>query len=214
MAYSFDQVFAADPANPSNIAQNASILIYQPGDATKTPLVITDPSGGALTNPVTVNANGFGPAFAHATLERVAWDGGGFTGFFTSYEGMKNEAVAARDAAQEAATTAGTEAAAVATAAIGDATAEAEAAATSAATAASNAAASATAAANSAALVGAPADAAIAAAVNNSASATKAALNATYARFVDENGNPLASRHVVIKVDSTSGEILDIVSEV
>lgn len=40
-----------------------------------------------------------------------------------------------------------------------------------------------------------------------------AALNATYVRFEDENGNPLPTRNVVIKVDSTSGEILDIVSE-
>jgi len=72
MAFSFDQVFAADPANPSNVAQNASILIYAPGDATKTPLTITDPSGAPLANPVTVNANGFASAFAHATLDRVA----------------------------------------------------------------------------------------------------------------------------------------------
>ncbi|WAJ32000.1 hypothetical protein OUO20_12445 [Arthrobacter sp. FX8] len=38
-------------------------------------------------------------------------------------------------------------------------------------------------------------------------------LSATYVRFVDQNGNPIASRQVVIKVDSTTGEILDIVSE-
>jgi uncharacterized membrane protein YkoI len=31
--------------------------------------------------------------------------------------------------------------------------------------------------------------------------------------FEDENGNPLPNRDVVIKVDSTSGEILDIVSK-
>jgi hypothetical protein len=213
MAMSFDQIFAADPANPANIASNAAVLIYQPGDPTKTPLVITDPSGGALSNPVIVNANGFGSAFMHATLDRVAWDGGGFSAFFTSYEGMKNEAVDARTAAQEAAATAGAEAAVVATAAIGDATADAEAAATSAASASTAAAASATAAANSAALVGAPADSAIAAAVNNGASATKAALNATFVRFEDEAGNPLPSRNVVIKVDSVTGDILDIVSE-
>lgn len=42
---------------------------------------------------------------------------------------------------------------------------------------------------------------------------TRAELNATYARFVDQNGNPLTSRHVVIKVDSTTGDILDIVAE-
>jgi hypothetical protein len=39
------------------------------------------------------------------------------------------------------------------------------------------------------------------------------AQNATYVRFEDEAGNPLPTRNVVIKVDSTSGEILDIVSE-
>ena len=37
---------------------------------------------------------------------------------------------------------------------------------------------------------------------------------ATYVRFVDELGNPLAGRHVVVKVSATTGEIIDIVSEV
>jgi peptidoglycan/xylan/chitin deacetylase (PgdA/CDA1 family) len=189
VAYSFDQVFAADPANPSNIAQNASILIYQPGDATKTPLVITDPSGGALSNPVTVNANGFGPAFAHATLDRVAWDGGGFTGFFTSYEGMKAEAVAARSAAESAAANAAAEA----QVAIGTATEAAT-------TAASEAEAAATAAANSAALVGAPADTAIAAAVNGSGTATKAALNATFGPDAQAASRPLKDTFAAAKV--------------
>lgn len=106
MAYTYDQVFAADPANPSNIAQNASITIFEPGDVTMTPLTITDPDGQPLANPVPVNANGFGSAFAHATLDRVAWAGGGFTGFFTSYDGMKEEAVAAREAAETAQTAA------------------------------------------------------------------------------------------------------------
>jgi len=180
LAYSFEQIFAADPSNPANIAQNAAITIYAPGDATETPLALTDPSGSPLTNPVPVNANGFGSAFM-ADIDRVAWKGGGFSGFFTSYEGMKEVAVAAQTAAETAAATAGADATAVATAAIAGATDEATAAAASAATAASNASASATAAANAAALVGAPADTAIAAAVNNGASATKAALNATYA---------------------------------
>lgn len=110
MAYSYDQIFAADPANPSNIAQNAAITIFAPGDVTMTPLTITDPDGQPLANPIPVNANGFGSAFAHATLDRVAWAGGGFTGFFTSYEGMKGEAVAARVAAQTAQTAAATSA--------------------------------------------------------------------------------------------------------
>lgn len=103
MAYSFEQLFAADPSNPSNIAQDASITIFAPGDANMAPLTITDPDGSPLPNPITVNANGFASAFAHATLDRVAWAGGGFTGFVTSYEGMKAEAEAARTAAEAAA---------------------------------------------------------------------------------------------------------------
>jgi hypothetical protein len=39
------------------------------------------------------------------------------------------------------------------------------------------------------------------------------ALSATYVRFEDENGNPLPTRNVVIKVSATTGEIIDIVSE-
>jgi polygalacturonase len=213
MAYTYEQVFAADPANPANIAQNAAITIFAPGDVTMTPLSITDPDGTPLPNPIPVNANGFGSAFAHATLDRVAWAGGGFTGFFTSYEGMKQVAVDAQAAAESAAATAGADAAAVAEAAIAGATDEATAAAASAATAATNAASSATAAANAAALVGAPADTAIAAAVNNGASATKAALNATFVPKWKAATAYLAGDKVVspagdvvsAKVDFTSG---------
>jgi hypothetical protein len=39
-------------------------------------------------------------------------------------------------------------------------------------------------------------------------------LSATYVRFTDEAGNPLPARKVVIKVSATTGEIIDIVSEV
>jgi len=180
VAYTFDNLFAADPSNPANVAANASILLYDPADPTKTPVTLSDPTGSPIPNPVTVNKNGFGPAMQHATLDRLAWEGGGFSNFITSYEGIKNEAVSARTAAQEAAATAGADAAAVADAAIGTATDEATAAAAAAAAAADAADASALAAANSAALVGAPADNAIATAINASGSATKTALSATY----------------------------------
>lgn len=103
MAYTFDQIFAADPSNPGNVASNGAVTIFAPGDPAQTPLAITDVSGNPMLNPVTVNAFGFGAAFMHATLDRVAWSGGGFSGFFTSYEGMKSEAVAARSAAEAAA---------------------------------------------------------------------------------------------------------------
>lgn len=100
MAYTFDQIFAADPSNPANVAVNGVVTIHAPGDTTVTPLAITDVSGNPLPNPITVNANGYGPAFMHATLDRVAWSGGGFSNFMNSYEGMKGEAVAARNAAE------------------------------------------------------------------------------------------------------------------
>jgi lysophospholipase L1-like esterase len=170
MAYTFDAVFAVDPNNPANIAKNASITIFDPADPTQAPIAITDPTGVPLPNPMTLDAAGMGPAYQHATLARVGWKGAGFVGYFTSYEGMFNETVAAKEAAQAAvseAATAGADAAAVASAALAGAVADAEAASTAAAA--------------SAALVGAPADTAIAAAINGTGTATKTALSATYA---------------------------------
>ena len=107
MAYTFDAFLAADPSNPANVAANASITIWDPADPSKSPVAITDLTGVEIPNPITVNANGFGPAFTSDTLDRVGWSGGGFEGFFTSYEGMKNEAVDARAAAEAAASSAG-----------------------------------------------------------------------------------------------------------
>lgn len=122
MAYTFDFIEARDPSNPAAFASNASITIYAPGDATKTPLAITDTTGSPLPNPITVNQFGYGPAFMHATLDRVAWSGAAFSNFFTSYEGMKNEAKASKDAAQVAASSAASAAAEVVTTAAVDAT--------------------------------------------------------------------------------------------
>ncbi|MDQ1053162.1 lysophospholipase L1-like esterase [Arthrobacter sp. SORGH_AS 212] len=103
MPYTYDPIFAQDPDNPQVVASNASITIYDPQDPAKTPIAITDPTGSPLPNPITVDARGNGPAFQHPTLDRVAWFGAGFTNYFTAYEGMKDEAVAARSAAQDAA---------------------------------------------------------------------------------------------------------------
>lgn len=106
MAYTYDSIFAVDPNAPSNVARNASILIFDPNDATKTPVTLTDVTGSPITNPIQVNQHGFGPAIKHPTLDRLAWEGAGMSGVFTSYEGMKEEAVAAREAAQESASAA------------------------------------------------------------------------------------------------------------
>lgn len=170
MPYVFDQIFAVDEANPQNVARNSSVLLYQIGDATKTPVTITTPGGDPLPNPVIVNENGFGPIPMHQTLDSLAWEGGGFGGVMRSYDGMKDEAVAARAAAEAAAAeaaTAGAAAAAEAASALAGAVSDAEAAQAAAESAA--------------ALVGAPADTAMAAAANNSGSQFRGALNATYA---------------------------------
>lgn len=103
MAYSYDPIFAVDPNSPSNVARNASILIFDPNDPAKAPVTLTDVTGSPVANPITVNQHGFGPAIKHATLDRLAWEGAGMSGVFTSYEGMKEEAVAAREAAEVAA---------------------------------------------------------------------------------------------------------------
>jgi len=102
MAYSFDPIFAKDPSNPNVVAARAAITIFDPADTGKAPIAITDPTGVPLPNPITVDAQGMGPAFQHPTLARVGWHGGGFTNYFTSYEGLRDEAVAARTAAQTA----------------------------------------------------------------------------------------------------------------
>ena len=110
--YVFKQIFAADPFNTANVATNASILLFAPGDPAMTPLVITDASTGlTLANPVQTNTNGFGPTFAHETLDQVAWEGGGFTGTFESYRGLKDDAEASATSAATSALAAETAAA-------------------------------------------------------------------------------------------------------
>ena len=131
MAYTFDQIFAVSPDDPEVVAGNAAVTIFDPADPTKAPITLADSTGAPLPNPVTVTAQGFGPAFQHPTLDRVGWTGAGLTGYFTSYEGMKNEAKAAKEAAQ-----ASSSAAAVAQGNAATAQAAAEAAATEAAEAA------------------------------------------------------------------------------
>jgi len=102
MAYTYDSIFAVDPANPANVAKNASITIFDPADAAQAPIAITDPTGVPLPNPMTLDAAGMGPAYQHPTLARVGWKGAGFVGYFTSYEGMFNETQAAKTAAESA----------------------------------------------------------------------------------------------------------------
>lgn len=181
--YPYRMQLVVDPDNPRNVVAAGSVSIYDSADTAHTTLLtLTDPSGVPIPNPITSNANGFTPPFV-TTSPEVLWVSGAYTDYFQSYQGMRDEAVAAVAAAEAAAANAGAEAAVVAEAAIGTATDAATAAAASAATAESNASASATAAANAAALVAAPADTAVQTLITAAGSATRGALNATFAKF-------------------------------
>lgn len=109
MGYPFEQIFAADPGTPGNVAAYASIIIFTPGDATMTPLPLTKLDGSPLANPLTTSGVGATTSFI-ADIEQVAWDGGGYSGLFTSYVGMRDETALARTAAQTAASAASTSA--------------------------------------------------------------------------------------------------------
>ena len=79
MAYTFEQLLAADPSNPSNIAQNGSITIFAPGDPTMAPLTITVhvivavPARTAVTRPLLSTVATPGSLDEHVVLrKRVA----------------------------------------------------------------------------------------------------------------------------------------------
>ncbi|MGM7776148.1 hypothetical protein ACSVHC_09035 [Arthrobacter sp. KNU-44] len=83
-------------------APNAQITIYDEADtAGTTPLVLTDPNGLSLANPLTSSPDAFGPNF-RAPTPRVKWSGGGLTGFLSSPTAVLDEAKAAKAAAETA----------------------------------------------------------------------------------------------------------------
>lgn len=175
-SYPYKQIFAIDPSNPDNVARNADILIFAPGDASRTLLVITDISSGrALPNPVRTNEYGFSNTFTHATLPQVTWEGVGFSDTFESYRGLKDDAMAAANAAQlssQSAESAASEAASTVTASLAGAVADAEAAKVAAQAAAGH--------------VGAPAGAAVVAAVSPSGAADEVVLSARIVASTEE----------------------------
>ena len=118
--YFYDMDLVVDPLNPSNVVANGLVSIYDPADtAGVTLLALKDPSGLPLPNPLPSNANGFLPPRI-ATVPQTMWKSGGFTGYFNSYKGLRDESVAAVTAAQSAANDASTAAAQVVTTATVD----------------------------------------------------------------------------------------------
>lgn len=94
--YPFEMQLVVDPLNSFNVVANGQVYIYDTGDTGNlSPLTLTDPNGLPLSNPLMSNSNGFIPAFI-APSPQVKWVGAGFVGYFASFEGLRDEAVAAR----------------------------------------------------------------------------------------------------------------------
>ncbi|MCO4276141.1 hypothetical protein NG701_17205 [Pseudarthrobacter sp. HLT3-5] len=115
--YPLDMQLVVDPLNPENVVRDGTVYLYDPSDeAGVSPITLKDPSGLPLTNPLTSNAYGFiQPCIV--TVPRVKWKSGTFEGFFYSYDGLRNEAIAAREAAETASGDAANSAAAAASSA-------------------------------------------------------------------------------------------------
>lgn len=101
--YPFGIEIVVDPDNPQNVVRGGSVYLYDPSDlAGVAPITIKDPSGLPMTNPLTSNSIGVTNPFI-ATIPQVKWKSGPYEGFFDSYDGLRNEAVAAREGADVAA---------------------------------------------------------------------------------------------------------------
>lgn len=100
--YPIGMELVVDPDNPMNVVANGSVGIYAPEDtAGVTLLPLKDLNGFPMANPLTSNAYGFTPGFL-APLPQVRWKSGEFSNVYNSYIGLRDEAVAAKNAAQDA----------------------------------------------------------------------------------------------------------------
>ncbi|MDQ0102366.1 hypothetical protein J2T10_002012 [Paenarthrobacter nicotinovorans] len=100
--YPIGMELVVDPDNPMNVVVNGSVGIYAPEDTAGTTLLpLKDLNGFPLANPLTSNAYGFTPGFL-APLPQVRWKSGEFSNVYNSYIGLRDEAVAAKNAAQDA----------------------------------------------------------------------------------------------------------------
>lgn len=106
--YAHDMQLVVDPLNPENVVRDGAVWLYDPADeAGVSPITVTDLSGLPLPNPLQSNSYGFTPPFI-AQVPAVKWKSGSFEGFFYSYKGLRDEAIAARGAAETAAGNAAT----------------------------------------------------------------------------------------------------------
>lgn len=100
--YPFEMQIAVDANSPETVVRAGMVTISDPGDSSNTPTPLLDPAGISMANPITTSAQGFIPAF-QATIPHVKWSDGMYAGYLSSYKGLLNEAIAARQAAETAA---------------------------------------------------------------------------------------------------------------
>lgn len=95
MPYPFNMQLAVSSLDENMVVRNGSLSIYDPEDTGGTTLLtLTTPGGVPLTNPLTTNEYGLVQPFI-ADLPQVMWRSGEFEGYFESYEGLRDQAVAA-----------------------------------------------------------------------------------------------------------------------
>ncbi|KUM34523.1 SGNH/GDSL hydrolase family protein [Arthrobacter sp. EpRS71] len=99
--YTYESELVADPFTFQRAA-NSAVTIYDVNDESEsTPLALKDLNGLPLPNPLTSSADAFVPPFV-TTSPQVKMSGGGLKVAKPSFQGVRDEAVAARNAAQEA----------------------------------------------------------------------------------------------------------------
>lgn len=99
--YPFEMQIAVDATYPDTVVRAGLITIIAPGDATNSPITLVDTAGAPMANPITTSSQGFVPRF-QATIPHIMWTDGTYSGFLSSYKGLLDEAVAAREAAEAA----------------------------------------------------------------------------------------------------------------
>jgi hypothetical protein len=100
--YPFEVQIAVDATNPNVVVQDNEVTFYDPADTALTsPLALLTPLGLPQPNPVQTSAAGFTPAF-QASIPHIMWTDGTYSGYISSYKGMLDEAIAARNAAEAA----------------------------------------------------------------------------------------------------------------
>jgi hypothetical protein len=99
--YTYESELVADPFTFQR-ATNAAVTIYDVNDESEsTPLALKDLNGLPLPNPLTSSADAFVPPFV-TTSPQVKMSGGGLKVAKPSFQGVRDEAVSAREAAQDA----------------------------------------------------------------------------------------------------------------